>query len=64
MSYKLITLSMMAYMFSAGDLPKLDLQVDQGSDFKAWRASVHEPLRTGGPRSGEASPGADPMLFM
>ena len=28
----------MAYVFRPGDLPKLDLQVDRGSDFKAWRA--------------------------
>ena len=25
-------------MFRQGDLPKLDLQVDRGTDFKAWRA--------------------------
>ena len=27
----------MTYVFRAGDLPRLDLQVDRGSDFKAWR---------------------------
>ena len=27
----------MVYVFRAGDLPKLDLQVDRGTDFKAWR---------------------------
>ena len=73
---------MMAYVFRARDLPKLDLQVDRGSDFKAWRAQwnaymslsglkgqevakqrVHEPLRTGRPRNGKASLGADPVLF-
>ena len=26
------------YTFRLGDLPKLDLQVDRGSDFKAWKA--------------------------
>lgn len=25
-------------MFRHGDLPKLDLQVDRGTDFKAWRS--------------------------
>ena len=28
----------MAYVFRQGDLPKLDLQVDRGTDFKAWRS--------------------------
>ena len=28
----------MSYTFRTGDLPKLDLQVDRGSDFKAWRS--------------------------
>ena len=27
----------MAFVFRQGDLPKLDLQVDRGSDFKAWK---------------------------
>ena len=27
----------MAYIFRQGDLLKLDLQVDRGSDFKAWK---------------------------
>ena len=27
-----------AYTFRLGDLPKLDLQVDRGTDFKAWRS--------------------------
>ena len=31
------TITMMAYIFRQGDLPKLDLQVDRGSDFKAWK---------------------------
>ena len=29
--------SKMAYTFRPGDLPKLDLQVDRGTDFKAWK---------------------------
>ena len=28
----------MPFSFRQGDLPKLDLQVDRGSDFKAWRS--------------------------
>ena len=28
----------MAYVFRQGDLPKLDLQIDRGTDFAAWRA--------------------------
>ena len=28
----------MAYVFRQGDLPKLDLQVDRGTDFKAWKS--------------------------
>ena len=28
----------MAYAYQQGDLPKLDLQVDRGTDFKAWKA--------------------------
>ena len=27
----------MAYVFRQGDLPKLDLQVDRGTDFEAWK---------------------------
>ena len=27
----------MPYVFRQGDLPKLDLQVDRGTDFQAWR---------------------------
>jgi len=29
---------MMPYTFRQGDLPKLDVQVDHGSDFTAWKA--------------------------
>ena len=29
---------MTLYVFRQGDLPKLDLQVDRGTDFKAWRS--------------------------
>ena len=28
----------MAYVLRQGDLPKLDLQVDRGMDFKAWKS--------------------------
>ncbi|MCG8624448.1 MAG: hypothetical protein MJE68_20950 [Proteobacteria bacterium] len=28
----------MTYTFRQGDLPKLDLQVDRGTDFKAWKS--------------------------
>jgi len=28
----------MAYVFRSGDLPKLDLQVGRGTDFKAWKS--------------------------
>jgi len=28
----------MPYIFRQGDLPKLDVQVDCGSDFTAWKA--------------------------
>ena len=28
----------MPYVFRQGDLPKLDLNVDRGTDFKAWKA--------------------------
>ena len=28
----------MAYTFREGDLPKLDLQVDRATDFKAWKS--------------------------
>ena len=28
----------MSFTFRQGDLPKLDLQVDRGTDFKAWKA--------------------------
>ena len=28
----------MTYTFRPGDLPKLDLQVDRGADFKTWKA--------------------------
>ena len=28
----------MAYVFRQGDLPKLDLQVDRGTDFRAWKS--------------------------
>ena len=32
-----ILFSDIAYVFRQGDLPKLDLQIDRGSDFSAWQ---------------------------
>ena len=32
----------MSYAFRQGDLPKLDLQVDRGTDFKAWKSQYTE----------------------
>ena len=29
---------MMLYVFRQGDLPKLDVQVDRGADFMAWKS--------------------------
>ena len=29
---------MMPYVFRQGDLPKLDIQVDCGADFTAWKS--------------------------
>jgi len=31
-------MSVMPYVFRQSDLPKLDIQVDRGGDFEAWRA--------------------------
>ena len=36
------------YTFRPGDLPKLDLQVDRGSDFKAWRSQWSAYLNLSG----------------
>ena len=38
----------MAYAFRPGDLPKLDLQVDRGTDFKAWKTQWEAYLNLSG----------------
>ena len=38
----------MSYAFRQGDLPKLDLQVDRGTDFKAWKAQWEAYLSLSG----------------
>ena len=38
----------MAYVFRQGDLPKLDLQVDRGTDFKAWKSQWEAYLSLSG----------------
>ena len=38
----------MSYVFRSGDLPKLDLQVDRGTDFKAWKAQWEAYLNLSG----------------
>ena len=38
----------MAYVFRQGDLLKLDLQVDRGSDFKAWKTQWEAYLSLSG----------------
>ena len=38
----------MPFSFRPGDLPKLDLQVDRGSDFKAWRSQWDAYLNLSG----------------
>ena len=35
----------MSYAFRSGDLPKLDLQLDRGADFKAWKSQWEAYLR-------------------
>ena len=42
------TITTMAYVFRQGDLPKLDLQVDKGSDFKAWKTQWEAYLSLSG----------------
>ena len=41
-------LSTMSYSFHRGDLPKLDIQVDRGSDFKAWKSQWEAYLSLSG----------------
>ena len=38
----------MSYAFRQGDLPKLDLQVDRGTDFKAWKSQWQAYLSLSG----------------
>ena len=38
----------MSYVFRQGDLPKLDLQVDRGTDFAAWKSQWHAYLSLSG----------------
>ena len=44
----------MSYVFRQGDLPKLDLQVDRGTDFKAWKSQWDAYLSLSG--LGEQAP--------
>ena len=48
--FKLCRLGTMAYVFRPGDLLKLpvDLEVDRGSDFKAWRAQWYAHISLSG----------------
>ena len=38
----------MSYAFRPGDLPKLDLEVDRGADFKAWKSQSEAYLSLSG----------------
>ena len=38
----------MLYVFRQGDLPKVDLQVDRGTDFTAWKAQWEAYMRLSG----------------
>ena len=38
----------MTYVFRQGDLPKLDLQVDRGTDFKSWKTQWEAYLNLSG----------------
>ena len=41
-------ISIMSYAFRPGDLPKLDLQLDRGADFKAWKSQWQAYLSLSG----------------
>ena len=41
-------LEQMSYVFRSGDLPKLDLQVDRGVDFKAWKTQLNAYISLSG----------------
>ena len=49
----------MRYTFRQGDLPKLDLEVDKGSDFIAWNAQWKAYRTLSGPSDEEATKQAD-----
>ena len=38
----------MSFVFRPGDLPKLDLQIDRGADFKAWKTQLEAYLALSG----------------
>ena len=38
----------MPYVFRQGDLPRLDLQVDRGTDFVAWRSQWESYMNLSG----------------
>ena len=44
----------MPYVFRQGDLPKLDVQVDHGSDFTAWKSQWESYMSLSG-LSGESA---------
>ena len=44
----------MPYVFHQGDLPKLDLQVDRGTNFTAWKLQWDSYLSLTGP-AGESA---------
>ena len=45
----------MSYAFRQGDLPKLDLQVDRGMDFKVWKSQWEAYLSLSGLDTQEAA---------
>ena len=45
----------MAFVFRQGDLPKLDLQVDRGTDFKAWKSQWEAYINLSGLITQEAA---------
>ena len=45
----------MTYVFRPGDLPKLDLQLDRGADFKAWKTQWEAYLNLSGSAEQEAA---------
>ncbi len=49
------TFSSMPYTFRAGDLPKLDLDVDRGSDFLAWEKQWNSYMTLSGLAGSDAA---------